>query len=500
MPDGQGVIEIHPTPPATGLVKGLGLLDSTALVAGSMIGSGIFIVSADIARQVKSPGLLLVVWLVTGLITVLGALSYGELAAAMPRAGGQYVYLRESLGPLWGFLYGWSMLLVIQTATIAAVAIAFARFTAVLWPWFSPEDWIWKIGKIGPYEAGLNRQNLLAIACIVFLTLLNTRGLRVGAVVQTVFTVAKTGALLGLIVLGLLFSVEAARRANFEDFWRQSSPVGEGGWLPLLTVISVAMVGSLFSSDAWNTVTFTAGEVKDPARNLPLSLAIGTGTVALLYLLANVAYLNVLPFEGHPAGGTAFERGIQHAAQDRVGTAAAEVIFGGGGATIMAVAVMVSTFGCKNGLILAGGRIFYAMARDGLFFRFAGRLNRRRVPGNALVVQCLWASLLCLSGTYNQLLDFLIPTVLLFYVLTIAGLFVLRGRRPDLPRPYRALGYPVLPALYIVAALFIAVQLLRAKPDYSWPGLLVVLAGVPVYWIWLRRPAPAPAARPEMEE
>lgn len=487
-----------------GLVKGLGLLDATMLVVGSMIGSGIFIVSADIARQVGSPGLLLAAWLVSGVMTLIGALSYGELAAALPKAGGQYVYLREALGPLWGFLYGWTMLVVIQTATIAAVAIAFAKFTGVLFPWFSSTSWIWKMGtlgpfpmwfgELGPYNVGLNTQNLLAILSIVLLTWVNTRGVRTGAVVQNVFTIAKTVALAGLIVLGFLFATEVAQRANFTEFWHGAGlttlhpyAVGrETVWIGTLALIGVAMVGPLFASDAWNNVTFTAGEVKNPSRNLPLALALGTGLVTLLYLLANASYLNVLPLTGSGAGTTALERGIQFAAEDRVGTAVAEVILGPVGAMVMAVAIMVSTFGCNNGLILAGARIYYAMANDKLFFHRAGRLNRKHAPASALWVQCVWASALCLSGTYSQLLDFLIFAVLIFYILTIGGLFVLRVKQPDLERPYRAFGYPWLPALYIFLAVFIEIQLLRYKPQYTWPGLLLVLLGLPVYWIWRR--------------
>ncbi|MBI4467635.1 MAG: amino acid permease [Acidobacteria bacterium] len=486
------------------LVKGLGLLDSTMIVIGSMIGSGIFIVSADIARQVNSPGLLLGVWAVTGLMTLIGALSYGELAAAMPKAGGQYVYLRESLGALWGFLYGWAMLLVIQTATIAAVAIAFAKFTGVLFPWFSSSTWIWKLGtlgpfklwfgELGPYNVGLNTQNLLAILSVVFLTWVNTRGLRTGAVVQNIFTFAKTAALVALIGLGFLFATQAARHANFADFWGQVGlsalhPYAVGSetlWISTLTLVGVAMVGSLFASDAWNNVTFTAGEVKNPSRNLPLSLALGAGVVTLIYLLANVSYLNVLPLGGERTAGAVLGRGIQFATEDRVGTAVAEVIFGPTGAILMAIAIMISTFGCNNGLILAGARIYYAMARDGLFFQRVGIVNRHHVPGAALFVQCLWASALCLSGTYSQLLDFLIFTVVVFYILTLLGLFVLRVRQPDLPRPYRAFGYPILPALYILLAVFIEVQLLRYKPQYTWPGLIIVALGIPVYFLWRR--------------
>ena len=497
-----------------GLVKSLGLFDSTMLVAGSMIGSGIFIVSADIAHQVQSPGLLLVVWAAAGLMTVIGALSYGELAAAMPHAGGQYVYLRESLGPIWGFLCGWTMLLVIQTATIAAVAIAFAKFTAVIVPWFSASAWIWKIGtfgpwqlwfgSLGPYNVGLNRQNLLAILSIVFLTWVNTQGLGFGKIVQNVFTVAKALSLAALVVLGFWFSTSAARTANFIHFWRNASlsamhpyPPDHATWMiGTLTLIGVAMVGSLFSMDAWNNITFTAGEVKNPGRDLPLSLIFGTCLVIGLYLLANLAYMRVLPVSGDPNGVTPLARGIEFAADSRVATAVLAAIFGPAGAVLMAVAILVSTFGCNNGLILSGARIYYAMAKDRLFFESAGNVNRHHAPGTALIVQCVWAAVLCLSGTYGQLLDFLIFAVLIFYILTLAGLFVLRWNRPEMHRPYRALGYPVLPALYIVLATFVEIQLLRYKPQYTWPGLIIVLLGIPVYvlWKWVQRPGGAPDA------
>jgi len=488
------------------LLKGLGLLDATMIVTGSMIGSAIYIVSADIARQVSSPGLLLIVWAVAGSMTIIGALSYGELASAMPAAGGQYVYLRESLGPLWAFLYGWAMLLVIQTATIAAVAIGFAKFTGVLFPWVSSAHWIWKIGtlaqhdfwfgRVGPYSIGVSTENFVGILSIALLTWLNTRGLRIGALVQNVFTVTKLAALAGLIGLGTLLPTIAARHTNFSSFWGSASlwarhpyQVGTEGtvWIGTVTLIGVAMVGALFAADAWNNVTFTAAEVKNPRRNLPLSLALGTGTVILIYLLANIAYLNVLPFTGTPDGATVLQRGIQFAAGDRVATAAAEVLLGPRGATLMAIAIMISTFGCNNGLILAGARVYYAMANDGLFFQMVKRLNKYRVPGVALVIQGIWASVLCLSGTYSQLLDFLIFAVLIFYILTFVGLFVLRFKRPDLNRPYRAFGYPVLPIFYLAAAVFIEMQLLRYKPQYTWPGLIIVLLGVPVYWLWRGR-------------
>ncbi len=499
--------------PAGELVKGLGLFDSTMIVMGSMIGSGVFIVSADIAHQVKSPGLLLLVWLVSGVMTLICALSYGELAAAMPHAGGQYVYLRESLGAIWGFLYGWTMLLVIQTATIAAVAIAFAKFTGVIAPWFSASAWIWKtgtfgprqlwFGTLGPYNAGLNRQNLLAIISIVLLTWINTRGLRLGRIVQNIFTVTKAAALAALILLGLLFATTAARTANFTGFWRNAGwstlhpyPPDNPAWMiNTLTLVGVAMVGSLFAMDAWNNVTFTAAEVKNPHRNLPLALAFGTGLVVLLYTLANVAYIKVLPISGDPHGATAIGRGIEFAADDRVATAVAQVIFGPKGAVLMALAILISTFGCNNGLILSGARIYYAMSKDGLFFRWVGTVNVQHAPGAALIVQCVWASILCLSGTYSQLLDFLIFAVVIFYILTLGGLFLLRWKRPQLDRPYRAFGYPVLPLLYIVMALFLEIQLLRYKPQYTWPGLIIVFLGVPVYAIWRLQARGAAAAR-----
>ncbi|HKV06272.1 MAG TPA: amino acid permease [Candidatus Acidoferrales bacterium] len=498
--------------PSVELIKGLGLFDSTMIVAGSMIGSGIFIVSADISHQVQSPGLLILVWLASGVMTLIGALSFGELAAAMPHAGGQYVYLRESFGPVFGFLYGWAMLLVIQTATIAAVAIAFAKFSGVIAPWFSASHWIWKMGtlgpwklwfgELGPYNVGLNRQNALAILSVVFLTWINTRGLALGKIVQNIFTVAKTVSLAALVLLGFWFSTALARSANFKGFWRNAGwsvmhpyPPDNSTWIiGTITLVGVAMVGSLFAMDAWNSVTFTAAEVKDPGRNLPVSLAVGTALVILLYTLTNVAYLRVLPLSGDPHGAAAMARGIEFASEGRVATAVAEVIFGPGGAILMALAILVSTFGCNNGLILAGARIYYAMAKDGLFFRSVGTVNRNHVPAVALIAQCIWASVLCLSGTYGQLLDFLIFAQLLFYILTLAGLFALRWKRPDMDRPYRAFGYPLLPALYLVMATFLEIELLRYKPQYTWPGLIIVLLGLPVYafWKWAGR-APARA-------
>ena len=513
---------IHPPIVATvaaeaGLIKSLGLLDASMIVAGSMIGSGIFIVSAGIARQVDSPALLLIVWFVSGLMTTAAALCYGELAAAMPLAGGEYIFLRESLGPMWGFLYGWATLLVIQTATIAAVAIAFANFTGVVWSWFSSSAWIWKLGTfgpykiwsgaLGPYNVGLNTQNLLAISSIVLLTWMNTRGLRVGARVQNIFTAAKIVALSGLTLLGFAFATQAARHSNFNDFWRNASfsglhryQAGENTvWVNLVTLVGLAMVGALFSSSAWTNVTYIASEVRNPRRNLPLALILGTGIVTMLYVLANLAYLNVLPLAGTPNGTSVLPRGLQFAAGDRVATAVAEAIIGSSGAALVAIVVMISTFGCNNGLILAGARVYYAMAKDGLFFKSVASVNRHNTPAVALWVQCIWACVLCLSGTYGQLLDFLVFAVVMFYILTIVGLFLLRFRRPNMERPYRVLGYPVLPAMYLLLAAFIEVQLLRYKPQYTWPGLVIILSGLPVYWLWRKSESARLRKRPERQ-
>jgi basic amino acid/polyamine antiporter, APA family len=488
-------------------VKGLGLISATTLVMGSMIGSGVFIVAADMARIVDSPALLIAAWLVAGFMTVVAALSYGELAAMMPKAGGQYVYLREALGPLWGFLYGWTLFLVIQCGTIAAVGVAFGKFLGVFFPTVSSTHWIvhlWKVPPIplgpmvlGNMEIGLNTQNLVAIAIIVLLSTVNIFGVKTGAIVQVVFTTAKVAGLLGLILLGVWAgSTAQGLHANFgANFWLHAGlgalhriPVGVSGATALvgtITVIAVAQVGSLFSADAWNNVTFTAGEVRNPQRNLPLSLAVGTGAVILIYIAVNFIYLLVLPLWGDPSSATVLGRGIQYSSEDRVATAVMQQIMGQSGARLMAFAILVSTFGCNNGLILAGSRVYYAMARDGLFFRSVGRLHPRyKTPHLSLMVQAVWASVLCLSGSYGQLLDYTIFAVLLFYILTLAGLFVLRRTRPDAPRPYRALGYPWLPAIYIVMAFLIDIVLLLYKPQYTWPGLVIVLLGIPVYFVW----------------
>jgi len=476
----------------TEFVRGLGLYDSTMVVIGAMIGSGIFIVSADMARTIGSPGWLLGAWIVTGLLTVVGALSYGELAAMMPRAGGQYVYLREAFSPLWGFLYGWTLFLVIQTGTIAAVTVGFARYLGALVPAIRDDNYLVPpIHLSTGYALSLSTTQLVAVVIIAFLTWTNTRGLEYGKIIQNVFTTAKTGALLGLILVGVLLGWNRAAVAdNFGNLWTTRGAVEIVPGLTaatafgLFVAVCVSQTGSLFSADAWNNITFTAGEVRDPRRNIPLSLALGTSIVIGLYLLANVAYLATLPFEQ-----------IQHAPGDRVATATLNAIFPGLGGTIMAIGIMISTFGCANGLILAGARASYAMARDGLFFRASGRLNDAKVPAWGLTLQGLWAVFLVLPRTYNattraygnlynDLLAYVISAALIFYILTIAGLFRLRQTRPDADRPYRAIGYPIVPALYIAGAAAILVVLFVYQSATTWPGLAIVLLGVPVYFLW----------------
>jgi basic amino acid/polyamine antiporter, APA family len=427
----------------------------------------------------------------------------------MPRAGGQYVYLREALGPLWGFLYGWTLFLVIQTGTIAAVGVAFGKFLGVFFPSVSSSHWIlhfWKVPPIrlgpmvlGNMDVGLNTQNLVAIMLVIFLSVVNIFGVRLGAAIQNVFTFAKVSALLGLAVFGLAIGRNAqALAANFNGhFWRNAAlsaqhavQVGVGGPIVMvgtLTILAVAQVGSLFSADAWNNVTFTAGEVKNPSRNLPLALALGTGVVVALYIACNFIYLSALPLDGTPSAVTILGRGIKYASEDRVGTAVVTQMFGAVGGLLMAAAILISSFGCNNGLILSGARVYYAMAKDGLFFRKVAKLHPSyKTPAVSLMVQMVWTCVLCISGSYGQLLDYITFAILVFYILTIAGLFVLRRTRPDAERPYRAVGYPVLPAIYIVMALFIDVVLLRYKPQYTWPGLIVVLIGIPVYYAWSR--------------
>lgn len=465
----------------------LGLFDSTMIVVGSMIGSGIFIVSADIARTVGSSGFLILVWVITGIMTLIGALSYGELAVMFPKAGGQYIYLREAYNPLVAFLYGWTLFAVIQTGTIAAVGVAFAKFTSVVVPFFSESNYILTISQFK-----ISTSQLLAIVSVLILTAVNVLGIREGKFVQNIFTVSKTIVLIGLILLGIFVGSNAeAISANFSNMWYGKWLKNSNGFiieslsgLLLIAAIGSAMVGSLFSSDAWNNITFIAGEVKNPKRNLPLSLFLGTAIVTILYVLANVSYLMVLPLNGSPEGKNIFDLGIQFAAEDRVGTAAAQSIFGESAAVIMAVLIMISTFGCNNGLILAGARVYYAMAKDKLFFKKAGELNKHSVPAAALVFQGIWASILCLSGTYGQLLDYVIFAVLIFYVLTISGIFILRKKKPNQDRLYKAFGYPVLPLVYIILAVTISVILLIYKPSYTWPGLIIVLCGIPIFYVW----------------
>ncbi|MGE0090225.1 MAG: APC family permease [Bacteroidales bacterium] len=464
--------------------KSLNLFDATSIVAGSMIGSGIFIVSADIARSLGSPGWLLIVWVLTGVLTIIAALSYGELASMMPHAGGQYVYIREAYNPLSGFLFGWTLFMVIQTGSIAAVGMAFAKFMGVLFPWFSESNVWFEIGRIK-----ITTVHALAIFSILFLSWLNAQGIRLGKIVQNSFTITKILSLIGLIVVGLFFAKSTgAIDLNSKVFW-DAVQVKDGNLIPLtgfalIATIGTAMVGALFSADAWNSATFTAGETINPKRNVPLSLLFGTGIVIILYILANIVYLQALPLRGMPDGATVFDRGIQYATNDRVGTAAIFGFFGSYAAMIMAVLVVISTFGCNNGMILSAARVYYAMAKDGLFFKKVGKLNSKGVPSNGLLFQGIWASLLCLSGTYSDLLDYVIFAVLIFYTMTIIGIYILRKKRPDAERPYKAFGYPIVPAIYIIMATLIMIDLLIYKPNYTWPGLIIVVLGIPVYYIW----------------
>ena len=503
-----------PPKPGAGeqMVQSLGLFSATTIVVGSMIGSGIFSVACDIARLTDSPALFLAAWIVTAVMTMICALSYGELAAMMPKAGGQYVYLRESLGPLWGFLYGWTLFLVIETGTIAAVCVAFGKFLGVFFPTVSSTHWLWHIARVpaiplgpmvlGNMEIGISTANLVGIVIVLLLAPVNIFGMKFGALLQNVFTVAKALSLAGLIFLGFTVGRNAsAIAANFGSHWSQFwhnagwhslHPVQVGAQGPvvmvnLIVILAIVQVGSLFAADAWNNVTFTAGEIKHPRRNVPLSLALGVGFVLIVYFLSSAAYKMVLPQQGDPHGATVFARGVQYAAEDRIGAAVLQQIFPHFGGYLMAAAILISTFGCANGITLSGARAYYAMARDGLFFRSVGKLHPRyKTPAAGLVVQAIWTVILCVSGSYSQLLDYIIFAELVFYILTLVGLFVLRFRQPDAPRPYRAFGYPSLPALYIVIATGICAALLRYKPQYTWPGLILVLLGIPVYLYWSR--------------
>jgi basic amino acid/polyamine antiporter, APA family len=478
------------------LQRSLTLFDSTMIVMGSMIGSGIFIVSSSVAKQVGSPAMILAAWILTGFLTLMAALSYGELAGMMPRAGGQYVYLREAYNPLVGFLFGWTTFFVIETGLIAAVAIAFAKFTAVLFPYFNEQNIVLKLG-----EYTLTTTQILALFVILLLTFINIQGIRFGKWVQNVFTVTKIGALLALIVLGFIKGLNnlTAWQINSTNFWLSTKTAVVDGIavstplsnFALISALGLAMIGPIFSSSAWNTITYTAGEIKNPERNIPLSLFLGTLAVSLLYCSANVVYLMLLPASGAPFGDT-FARGIAFAANERVGTASAEMIFGQAGVFIMAILIMISTFGCNNGIVLSGARVYYAMAQDGLFFKKASELNSKGVPAKALMYQCFWACLLCVSGKYSDLLKYVTFATLLFYILTIGGVFILRKKQPDVERPYRVWGYPIMPAVYLFVASLICLNLLlnesgialfglNLKP--SWVGLGIVLLGIPVYFL-----------------
>jgi APA family basic amino acid/polyamine antiporter len=424
---------------------------------------------------------------ITGIITIIGALSYGELSSMMPQVGGQYVYLKEAYHPLIGFLFGWTTFLVIQCGTIAAVAVAFAKFSGVLFPWISEKNILFHLGPLK-----VNSTMIMAIAMISFLTWVNTKGIVTGKTIQNIFTSTKVLALFGFIAIGFFATGNInSLEINKEIFW-QASSIGPGNQaLPLvgfalITAIGSALVGSLFSSDAWYNITYMSGEVINPKRNVPLSLFFGTLIVSVFYILTNYVYIKILPLAGSPHGADALSRGIQYATDDRVATSAMSVVFGNSAAVIMAIFIMISTFGCNNGLIMAGPRVYYAMAKDGLFFRKVGEINKKGVPGFALVVQGVWAVLLCLSGTYGNLLDYVIFAVLIFFTLTILAIFILRVKRPDIPRPYKAFGYPVIPSLYILTTLSIMVILLIYKPDYTFPGLGIVLLGIPVFYLWKR--------------
>lgn len=461
--------------PNSSFKPSLGLLDATMIVAGSMIGSGIFIVSADITRDVGSAGWLIFVWLITGFMTITAAVSYGELSGMFPKAGGQYIYLKEAYNPLVGFLYGWSFFAVIQTGTIAAVGVAFSKFAGYFFPALElkDENILVQMGSLKIYPA-----QLVSIVLIIFLTYVNTKGIKGGKIIQTIFTVAKLLSLFGLIVFGLLLSAKAGIwHANWTDGWTMKSISMENRTSPvsgvaILGAIAAAMIGSIFSSDAWNNVTFIAGEIKNPKKNIGLSLFLGTLIVTIIYVSANLMYISVMPLHD-----------IAFAPQDRVAVSAANVIFGNTGTYIIALMIMVSTFGCNNGLILAGARVYYTMAKDGLFFSQAGKLNKYAVPNWALWAQSVVACILCLSGKYGDLLNMVSFVVVIFYVLTIIGIFILRKKYPDMERPYKAFGYPLLPVLYIILGIAFCVLLIVYKPDFTWPGLIIALLGIPLYYL-----------------
>ncbi len=468
---------MEPTTPQQKLKHELGLLDGTMLVAGSMIGSGIFIVSADIIRNVGSAGWLIAVWLITGFMTLTAAVSYGELSAMFPKAGGQYVYLKEAYNKLIAFLYGWSFFAVIQTGTIAAVGVAFSKFAAYLIPAVSEENVLFSVAVTKSFTFSLSAAQLVSIVIIILLTYINTRGVKGGKLIQTTFTLTKLLSLFGLIAFGFFALKSDVWNANWTNAWQMHSLSKDGSvssytLAAALGAIAASMVGSIFSSDAWNNVTFIAGEMKNPQRNIGLSLFLGTLIVTLIYVAANLMYTGVLPLHE-----------IANAEKDRVAVAASNVIFGNIGTLVIAVMIMISTFGCNNGLILAGARVYYTMAKDGVFFKRTGTLNENAVPEFGLWIQCLVASVLCLSGRYGDLLDMISFVVVIFYVLTIIGIYILRVKRPEAERPYKAFGYPVLPAIYVIMGLAFCTLLIIYKPQYTWPGLIIVLIGIPIYYI-----------------
>ena len=474
--------------------KEIRLYDAVMLVSGSMIGSGIFIVSADVARQVGSSGWLLASWLLAGVLTMIGALCYGELTAMFPHAGGQYVFLQKAYGKLTGFLYGWSFFAVIQTGTIAAVAVAFAKYSGVLFPDFISDKHEFFV--LGDTSFKLTSQRLLAIASIVILTYANTRGVKEGKIIQNIFSTTKLAAIALLIILGFILGANTdVISQNFSNMFDASSTVKIGdewvttaiGGFAIILALGVTQVGTLFSSDAWNGLTFAGDEVVEPKKTIPRGLAIGTMVVTVLYLLMNVAYLCILPLKGDPNGADVLSRGIQFASEDRVSAAAANLIGGQGFSIVVAMLIMVSTFGCNNGLILSGARVYYTMAKDGLFFKSFGKLSDRAVPKNALWWQCFWASFLCLTGKYGDLLDYLMGVVILFYAFTIYGIFILRRKMPDAERPIKAPGYPVIPMLYVIVASIIVLILIKEKPQFTYPGLAIVAIGIPIYFGFSRQ-------------
>ncbi|MEJ8801412.1 APC family permease [Pontibacter sp. H249] len=472
----------------SGFKREIKLYDAIMIVTGGMIGSGIFIVTADIARTMVSPGYMLLVWVLSGFLTMVGAISYGELSSMFPNVGGQYVYLKEAYNKMVAFLYGWTLFLVIQTGVIAAVGVAFARFTGVIFPWFSENNILLSIAGFD-----FTSVQLLAIVSIVYLTYINSRGVKSGKLIQNIFGSTKLIALFGLILFGFLLGVnDTAIEANFSNFWGSTiSTAGDElippmGWA-LFSAAGIAMVGALFSADSWNNIGFSGDEIVNPKRTIVLSMVIGSAIVMGLYLIINLVYLLVLPMNGDPNGATTMALGITHADNDRVATAVAEVIGGYPATVAIAILIMISTFGCNNGAILSGARVYYAIAKDGLFFEKLGHLNKNGVPAAALWLQCIWACLLCLTGTYGDLLDYVVFAVMLFYILTIVGVFVLRVRKPNLPRPYKAFGYPVLPAMYVILASAICVTLLIYKPTFTWPGFIIVGLGIPVFYFFGNR-------------